>query len=138
MFDDISEGFLGDPIQTNGNLGWNLSDFLVDTEPDANPFKAGELPAKTAERGNQSQMFKRCRMKLVRDQSKVVRKTLCAMTKVEYGLEQLRRFRRHLASQESELDRKHGQLLIQAIMQFSSNTPSLLFLGLQKFSGQIL
>jgi hypothetical protein len=83
-------------------------------------------------------MFKSCRMQLVCDHPKVIGKSFCPMTEVEYRVDQVRTFRRHPTSQESKLDRKHGQLLIQAVMKFSSNTTPLLFLGLQKFAGQIL
>jgi hypothetical protein len=77
-------------------------------------------------------------MKLVRDHAEVIGKSFCTMTKIEYGRGQLRTLRRYLTSQESKLDRKHRQLLIQAVMQFSSDAPSLLFLGLQEFASQIL
>jgi hypothetical protein len=83
-------------------------------------------------------MFKGRRMKLVCDHTKVIGKSFGAMTEFENGFDQVRRLRRHLSSEESKLDRKHGQLLIQAVMKFSSNTTPLLFLGIQKFAGQIL
>jgi hypothetical protein len=83
-------------------------------------------------------MIKSCRMQLVRDHPKVIGKSFCPMTEVEYRVDQTRGFRRHLTSQESKFDRKHGQLLIQTVMQFSSDTTPLLFLGLEEFAGEIL
>jgi len=57
------------------------------------------------------------------------------VTKVDDGLDKRRSFGGCLPGQQSKIYRKHGQLLIEAVMQFSSDALSLFFLGFYQLAG---
>ena len=72
MLCDVSEGFLSDAIQANGNIGRNHHQFLFDTEPDMNSFVSAELGTKTPKGRNQSQMLQHSGMKLMSHGTQVI------------------------------------------------------------------